>query len=103
MSNVREFDVSTSPRESVEPPKPPAENFLICDEQFMRDVGTLKDLRSFMLQQAAPLKASEGGKIFLGQLNLLRYDRSGRFPSLEEWKDLEDSRVLRAFDGTLQA
>src|SRR5262245_3423648 len=90
MSNVREFDVSTSPREPVEPPKPPVpENFLISDGQFIHDVKTLKDLRSFMIKQATPLKPSEAGKISLGQLNLLRYDPSGRFPSLEEWELLE--------------
>ena len=53
MSNVRDLDVSTSPREAVEPPKPPVpETVLISDEQFIRDVETLKDLRSFMIQQA---------------------------------------------------
>jgi hypothetical protein len=99
MSNVREFDAGTSPITSLEPPIPPEfietpelarpGGYLISDEQFMSDVETLKDLRSFMIQQAVSLKPSEAGRISLGILNLLRYDPKGRFPSLTEWKLLE--------------
>jgi hypothetical protein len=105
MSNVREFDAGTSPREPLEPPGPressvPPEfldtpelarpgGFLISDEQFMRDVGTLKDLRSFAIQQAVSIRPSEVGPISLGTLNLLRYDPKGRLPSLKEWQLLE--------------
>jgi hypothetical protein len=91
MSNVREFDASTPPREPPGPPEPARpEGFLISDRQFMHDVETLKDLRSFMIQQAVSLRPSEAGKISLGVLNLLRYDDRGRLPSLTEWQLLED-------------
>jgi hypothetical protein len=83
--NVREFDAGASSYQ----PRPRGPDDLISDEQFMRDVETLKDLRSFMIQQAISLKSSEGGWISLGRLNELRYDRKGRFPYPEEWAQLE--------------
>ncbi len=64
----------------------PLPDYSICDKQFMDDVTQLKALRSYMIRQA---KSTEAGIIELGDLNLLRFDEKGRFPTYAEWTDLE--------------
>src|SRR5882724_8955790 len=59
---------------------------LICDRQFIDDVMQLKALRSYMIRQA---KIPAAGTLELGDLNLLRFDLRGRFPTGKEWMDLE--------------
>jgi hypothetical protein len=61
--------------------------YLIRDAQFMNDVRQLKALRSYMIQQAKMV--TQAGPIELGQLNLLHFAEGGRFPTAEEWSDLE--------------
>jgi hypothetical protein len=61
----------------------------IDDSQFMADLQKLKDLRSFLIEQAVQLKPVESGKISFGDLNLLRLRAGGRSPSREEWESLE--------------
>jgi hypothetical protein len=58
----------------------------ICDKPFMEDVEQLKALRSYLIRQA---KSTAARTIELGDLNLLRFDQAGRFPTSEEWSDLE--------------
>jgi hypothetical protein len=64
--------------------------FLINDPQFMDDLEQLKLLRSFLIQQAVPLKRGENALSF-GKLNRLRrvWTTGGRSPTLEEWEELE--------------
>jgi len=58
----------------------------ICDRQFMDDVTQLKALRSYLIRQA---KSPEPGTVELGDLNLLRFDEKGRYPTDAEWRSLE--------------
>ena len=57
----------------------------ICDRQFMDDVTQLKALRSYLIRQA---KSPEPGTVELGDLNLLRFDEKGRYPTDAEWRNL---------------
>jgi len=67
-------------------PLPPVEDYAIRDRQFMHDIDQLKALRSYMIRQA---KSSEAGKIELGDLNLLRFELKGRYPTNAEWSAME--------------
>lgn len=60
----------------------------IGDEQFMEDLGKLKDLRSFLIEQAVQLKPGEDALSF-GKLNLLQWRSGGRMPTADEWNALE--------------
>lgn len=61
----------------------------IGDKQFMNDLGKLKDLRSFLIEQAVQLKPSEASTLSFGKLNLLTWRDGGRHPTQEEWTALE--------------
>src|SRR5215469_15165713 len=61
----------------------------ISDSQFMADLQKLKDLRSFLIEQAIQLKPTESGTISFKGLNLLRLKPGGRSPTPEEWESLE--------------
>ena len=76
----------------VDAPAQDKNAFLINDPQFMDDLEQLKLLRSFLVQQAVPLKQGETAMSF-GTLNRLRRARgitmAGRSPTLAEWEELE--------------
>lgn len=61
----------------------------IGDEQFMEDLGKLKDLRSFLIEQAVQLKPGEADALSFGKLNLLQWRKGGRSPTEAEWNALE--------------
>jgi hypothetical protein len=61
----------------------------ISDEQFMNDLGRIKQLRSFLIEQAVQLQPTEAASISFGKLNLLRFNVDGRCPNEEEWDSLE--------------
>jgi hypothetical protein len=61
----------------------------IGDKQFMDDLGKLKELRSFLIEQAVQLKPGEAAAMSFGKLNLLRWRIDGRMPTQEEWTALE--------------
>jgi hypothetical protein len=60
----------------------------INDIRFMDDLEKLKQLRSFLIEQAVQLGPTERTLSF-GDLNLLRYRPNGRSPSLPEWMEME--------------
>jgi hypothetical protein len=69
---------------------------LINDERFIKDLNKLRDLRSFLIQEAIPIGSDS---IEFGRLNLLRHnifpDRFGRSPTEEEWSQVESyTRIL---------
>jgi hypothetical protein len=64
----------------------------INDSQFMAHLQQLKELRSFLIEQAVPLKPTESNKLLFRELNLLRLNRNGRSPTAEEWESLETLR-----------
>lgn len=61
----------------------------INDIRFVDDLEKLKQLRSFLIEQAVPLGPTEVTLNF-GSLNLLRYRPNGRTPRLDEWTTLEE-------------
>jgi len=61
----------------------------IDDKQFIEDLGKLKDLRSFLIEQAVQLKPDEADILSFGKLNLLHWRSDGRRPTEEEWDALE--------------
>jgi hypothetical protein len=71
-----------------------APNYVISDEHFIRNLERLKELISFLIQEAVPISASEAGALVLGRLNLLKGIRfpdatKGRDPTEEEWNQVE--------------
>jgi hypothetical protein len=61
-----------------------AEPIPLNDAQFIKDLTRLKELRSFLIEEAAITSA-----LSFGTLNLLRYGSDGREPTLNEWSDVE--------------
>ena len=62
----------------------------IDDIQFIQDLRGLKELRSFLIQEAIPLSTEESQSLLFGSLNLLRYSSErGRAPTKEEWAEVE--------------
>jgi hypothetical protein len=78
--------VEFPPKADLAPP-PGSE---ICDEEFVRSLRQLKQLRTFLIEQAVPLKSAEQPVISFHELNLLRYKASGRSPTEREWSALEE-------------
>jgi hypothetical protein len=61
----------------------------INDGQFIHDLKRLKELRSFLIQEAINISPGESDPLSFGTLNLLRYDIQGRAPTEEEWSKVE--------------
>jgi hypothetical protein len=61
----------------------------INDADFMADLQKLRQLRSFLIEQAVQLKPSESTGLSFGTLNLLRFHSGGRSPNHKEWEALE--------------
>jgi hypothetical protein len=66
-----------------------ARSYRIVDEQFMADLQKLKDLRSFLIEQAVHLKRTDATELSFGDLNLLIQRGDGRAPTRAEWESLE--------------
>ena len=70
----------------------------INDERFIKDLERLKDLRSFLIQEAVSLSGTDSAALEFGQLNLLRFNNTpfgGRDPTEEEWNKVErQTRIL---------
>ncbi len=62
----------------------------INDKEYIADLRKLRELRSFLIEQAVQLRAGEPDTLSFGTLNLLRYEPGGRSPSQEEWDALEN-------------
>jgi len=65
------------------------DNNLINDKKFIRDLDRLKELRSFLVEEAPNLIPEDSTALSLGRLNLLQYRSDGREPTQEEWSDVE--------------
>jgi hypothetical protein len=62
----------------------------INDPQFIRDLRRLKELRSFLIQEAINLSLDDSNNpLSFGKLNLLRYSLNGRPPTESEWSGVE--------------
>jgi hypothetical protein len=71
----------------------------INDEHFIRDLNRLKELRSFLIQEAIFLGPDESSTLQFGRLNLLRHREDGRSPTQNEWSEVE--RLTQALFGRL--
>jgi hypothetical protein len=60
---------------------------MIRDREFCDNLDRLRELRSFMLQEAT--LGTKAGVLSLGLLNALRYHSNGRDAGLNEWEILE--------------
>lgn len=74
-------------------------NTRINDEYFIRDLGRLKELRSFLIQEAVSVAPSDSNALEFGRLNLLSKnylpENMGRDPTEEEWNQVErHTRIL---------
>lgn len=82
------------------------DNVVINDEQFIRDLRRLKELRSFLIQEAINIASAEdeSNPLAFEGLNLLKYGYNGRAPTREEWRSVEDrTQVLfRCLTGPLR-
>jgi hypothetical protein len=65
------------------------EKVAINDVQFIKDLERLKELRSFLLQEAITISPEDSTSLSFGRLNLLRYRFDGRAPTEEEWSEVE--------------
>jgi len=82
-------------RNSTTSSTPPPE-YGVSDDHFIRNLKRLKELRSFLIEQAVcpPGQAT----LVLGHLNLLRFDSAGRMPTEQEWSLVESqTQELFAF------
>ena len=77
------------------------EQFGISDPQFMRDLKRLKQLRSFLIQEALIPPDEQNSPIDFKRLNMLHYSYAlGRSPTEGEWYQVET--LTRALLGDLQ-
>ena len=87
-TNERSDYLVPLPRKKSTDAADPAAND-IGDGQFMADLKKVKELRSFLIEQAVQLKPTEQGTLSFGTLNLLRWKSGGRNPTQDEWQALE--------------
>ena len=77
----------TSDREDT---KEPAPITTISDFSFMHDLKRLKELRSFLINEAINLRPEDDSRtLSFGGLNLLTFGEKGRRPTEEEWTAIE--------------
>src|SRR5262245_39325079 len=61
----------------------------INDLEFMKDLKRLRQLRSFLIQEAININTGETNELAFGRLNLLQFDYRGRAPTQDEWTQVE--------------
>jgi hypothetical protein len=66
-----------------------SEAVFVNDAQFITDLERLKQLRSFLIQEAININAEDSNHLSFGGLNLLRFRFDGRAPTEEEWVTVE--------------
>jgi hypothetical protein len=96
---VPPLDVKDADRARLDETVAPNSVTRINDEHFMSDLTRLRELRSFLIQEAVGVNAADGGTLDFGRLNLLRRnylpDNMGRDPTEEEWEQVErHTRIL---------
>lgn len=65
------------------------EGISINDWQFIRDLKRLKELRSFLIQEAIDVSPEGPNASSFGHLSSLRYAQNGRAPTQAEWSNVE--------------
>ncbi len=75
--------------DGLEARAPETSDVSINDEQFIRDLRRLKELRSFFIQEAVNISSEDPTLLSFGRLNLLQYSFKGRAPTQDEWSQVE--------------
>src|SRR5947208_16797053 len=61
----------------------------ISDHTFCRYVKRLKELHEFLYQEAVAVNPADAVSLEMGNLNTLYSDENGRFPTVDEWNQVE--------------
>lgn len=62
----------------------------IANERFIRQLDELRELKEFLFEEKVQFKEEDLGSIDLEELNNLSYSTSGRVPSADEWRTLDE-------------
>ena len=81
-------DLSTPTSTIAIAPRAPDTNS-ICDKRFAEQLREVQNLKQFLFEQKVKFDPTELGSIDLGPLNNLQFATTGRVPSLDEWKLLD--------------
>ncbi len=68
----------------------------IRDERFIDQLTEVHNLKRFLFEEKVKFEPSQFDSIDLGALNNLRFGSSGRLPTLEEWKLLDEKISILA-------
>jgi hypothetical protein len=77
------------------PPHAPSLNS-ISDKRFVGQLQEVKDLKQFLFEQKVRFEPTQLGSIDLGSLNNLYFSSTGRVPTSEEWKLLDEKIAVLA-------
>jgi hypothetical protein len=64
---------------------------LIADERFIAQLDEVKKLKQFLFEQKVKFESKQLELIDLGNLNNLRFGKTGRVPTPDEWVHLDKS------------
>jgi hypothetical protein len=70
--------------------EPEVQGGAIGNERFIRQLDQLRELKEFLFEEKAQFKEEDLGSIDLEELNNLSYSPTGRVPSAEEWRTLDE-------------
>src|SRR5215813_8059404 len=87
MALEQSADMRTFLKDPADPSK--AADCDVNDPNFIRDLTRLKELRSFLIQEAIDISGGDGLTLSFGSLNLLQFSEKGRAPTLDEWAAVE--------------
>ncbi|MGC2075153.1 MAG: hypothetical protein WA728_03785 [Xanthobacteraceae bacterium] len=62
----------------------------IANERFIRQLNELRGLKEFLFEEKAQFKEEDLDSIDLEELNNLSYSTSGRVPTADEWRTLDE-------------
>ena len=103
LSDQRQSESQTAPNRSPtgEDTKVQPLGNKVNDARFIRDLERLKELRSFLIQEAVSVSPAESAALEFGRLNSLKYSpiHPGRDPTEEEWRQVE--RLTRTLFGLM--
>lgn len=69
---------------------------LICDKRFAGQLREVQNLKQFLFEQKVKFETGQLDSIDLGPLNNLSYSPTGRVPTGEEWKLLDEKIAVLA-------
>jgi hypothetical protein len=81
---------SLGPIVTTERPPPASNPNAICDKRFAGQLQEVKNLKQFLFEQKVKFESAQLGSIDLGSLNNLYFSSTGRVPSSEEWRLLDE-------------